>query len=458
MEGTGGPRVHAHRSRTEARLNPPKRIGIFGHVGNGNLGDEAIIAAVIQGVRDRVKDAEITGFTVRPDDTRRRHGIEAYPIRRGATSSPSGRPPSPLEGSAPSASSGGLRAAIRRVPGLHGFLSAGRDVARGFREGLAETGFWVTRYRRLRKIDLLIVAGSNQLSDYVGGPWGFPYTVFAWTAAARLAGARVAFLSVGAGPVRSRLGGAFIRWALGWAHFRSFRDVGSREAVQGLGYRGPSPLAPDLAHGLNLNPVSTRHEPGARTVVVNPLPYYDPRFWAENDPEIYAGYVALLAEFAASLQGRGYRVRFVATQLRADPPVIADIMRRLAPREGQAGAGDRTDPPVGSFEDLLAVLGEADVVVATRFHGVVLAQMLGKPTIGIAYRRSTSDLLEDVGQGAYAVDITRITLNGLLERFDALEGDEGARGRIHERLAQYRSALDAQYGEVLGVARGAAAT
>ena len=71
------------------------RVGILGHVGNENLGDEAIIAAVIQNIRRRWPDAEIRGFTLVPADTEERHGIPSFPIRRGAgtrhlTESPDG--------------------------------------------------------------------------------------------------------------------------------------------------------------------------------------------------------------------------------------------------------------------------------------------------------------------------------------------------------------------------------
>ena len=65
------------------------RVGILGHVGNENLGDEAIIAAVIQNIRRRVPDAEINGFTLNPADTLERHGIVSFPIRRGAGAKPS---------------------------------------------------------------------------------------------------------------------------------------------------------------------------------------------------------------------------------------------------------------------------------------------------------------------------------------------------------------------------------
>jgi polysaccharide pyruvyl transferase WcaK-like protein len=334
-------------------------------------------------------------------------------------------------------------------------VSGVRSAVGSLAGALGEVSFCSTRYRRMRRIDLLIVAGSNQLSDYVGGPWGFPYTIFAWAAAARLAGTRVVFLSVGAGPIRSSLSRYFIRAALGWAAYRSYRDVGSRDTIQALGVPGPHLLAPDLAHGLRLQaPEAARRDAaGARTVVVNPLPYFDPRFWAESDRAVYERYVDLLAAFAGRLLGRGYRVRLIPTQLRADPPVIADVVRALE-RLSSALPADRLDPAVSSFEELLARLAEADVVVATRFHGVVLAQMLGKPTIGIAYRRSTTDLLADVGQGAYSIDAGALTLEGLWERLESLESDSGAARRIAERLGAYREALAAQYDLVLGTATG----
>ena len=59
-----------------------KCVGVFGHVGNRNLGDEAIIAAVIENIKERLPNANIYGFTLKPIDTTERHGIKAFPIRR----------------------------------------------------------------------------------------------------------------------------------------------------------------------------------------------------------------------------------------------------------------------------------------------------------------------------------------------------------------------------------------
>jgi polysaccharide pyruvyl transferase WcaK-like protein len=353
----------------------------------------------------------------------------------------------PPPGSRPS---GGARAFVRGIPVLGGLLSRLSTLPRRFAETLEEAAFWTVRYRHARRLDLLIVAGSNQLSDYYGGAAGFPYTLWAWSVAARFAGARVAFLSVGAGPIRSRWSGALLKSALSLADVRSYRDAGSVAAVAAIGVPGPHTIAPDLAHGLRVRPAAAA--PPAGPVVINPLPYFDPRSWAERDAAVYRRYVDTIASFATALRSRGRQVRFVPTQLRADPPVVADILAAMGVSVQEAARADGLvfAAPVATFDDLVAQLSAARTIVAARFHGALLSQMLGKPTVGIVYRRSTQDLLEDVGQGAYAIDIREMTAERLLERLDALERDEGAEERIQRRLEEYREALAKQYARVWG--------
>ncbi|HET9251419.1 MAG TPA: polysaccharide pyruvyl transferase family protein [Candidatus Eisenbacteria bacterium] len=431
---------------------PPRRIGVLGHVGNGNLGDEALIASVLQGVRDRIPDAEILAFTIRPEDTRARHGIPAVPLVPGI-----GAPPEPAlraRVSAPVTADprpSPLRRVLGSVPGALPLVRGLRGAPGALRAAAREAAFWPERLRALRGLDLLVVAGSNQISDNYGGPWAFPYTLAAWTAAARLTGVPVAYLSVGAGPIRSPLSRRLLRAALGWAAYRSYRDVGSREWVAGIGLAGPHRIVPDLVHGLAFDVPAESHGAGdaGRTIVVNPFPYRDPRFTPGGDRDAYERYVEILAGLAAHVLARGDRVRFVPTQLRQDPLVIEDILEALARRGAPLPARDALAPSVTTFEDLVRALAAADLVIATRFHGVVLAQMLGKPVLGIAYRRSTTDLLQDVGQEDYAIEGASLTLEGLLERLGSLESDAGAADRIHRRVLELRRAVGLQYDEVL---------
>ena len=59
----------------------PKRVGIVGHYGVGNLGDDTVVAILIKKIRDRYPNAEYAGFCLIPPDTERRHGIKAFPSK-----------------------------------------------------------------------------------------------------------------------------------------------------------------------------------------------------------------------------------------------------------------------------------------------------------------------------------------------------------------------------------------
>jgi len=62
--------------------NDTVKIGISGSYGGMNLGDEAILQSIINGVRSNV-DAEITVFSRNPEDTLGRHKVErAVPVRK----------------------------------------------------------------------------------------------------------------------------------------------------------------------------------------------------------------------------------------------------------------------------------------------------------------------------------------------------------------------------------------
>ncbi|MDI3284518.1 polysaccharide pyruvyl transferase family protein [Polyangium sp. 15x6] len=63
------------------RTNHPYRIGISGSYGGMNLGDEAILDGIITQLRASVP-AEITVFSLNPQDTERRHDVDrAIPVR-----------------------------------------------------------------------------------------------------------------------------------------------------------------------------------------------------------------------------------------------------------------------------------------------------------------------------------------------------------------------------------------
>ena len=50
------------------------------------------------------------------------------------------------------------------------------------------------------------------------------------------------------------------------------------------------------------------------------------------------------------------------------------------------------DEPASSVDELLSQLSSVDIVVASRFHNVLLALMLGKPVVAISYHEKFQGL------------------------------------------------------------------
>src|SRR4051812_32236133 len=57
------------------------RIGISGSYGGLNLGDEAVLESIASHLREALA-AEIVVFSRDPEDTKRRHGVDAVPVRK----------------------------------------------------------------------------------------------------------------------------------------------------------------------------------------------------------------------------------------------------------------------------------------------------------------------------------------------------------------------------------------
>jgi polysaccharide pyruvyl transferase WcaK-like protein len=424
-------------------------IGVFGHYGHDNMGDEAIIEAVIQNLRMRQPALRITGFSMTPEDTSRRYGVPAHRIRRrdrvpqddGVAGKPA---PAETAAAAAEPSPDGMRERFKRVALLRLLVRAARFMLALPRVLWREAVFLRDSYRVVRDLDCLLVAGSNQFLDNFGGAWGFPYTLFKWTVLARLAGARVVYLSVGAGPIDSLWSRIMVRSALLLADYVSFRDAGSRRLIRWFGSGRRWRVYPDLAQSLPFE----RRPPGndARPVVgINPMPVYDSRSWCEPDDARYERYVGQLARFASRLVRAGYPVFFYGTQP-SDEPVIDDIMARLddgvpAPERKSAG---------NTVAGIMRVIGAADIVVPTRYHGTILGLHARRPVLGICYYRKTREALEAAGQGAYAVDLDGLDEADLWRRFEALVANRAGELRKIERADEEAGALLAeQYDAVL---------
>jgi polysaccharide pyruvyl transferase WcaK-like protein len=432
-----------------------RRIGLLAHCGNGNLGDEATLAIIIEGIRRRDPTARVCAFTGNPDDTASRHGIEAFPLHRALPrQGPDGAGQDVAGGGRTLATSARAAAVarLRAIPVIYPLLRGLRGILHSPVRLLGELAFLFRSARHLRGLSMLVVAGGGQLGDYFGGIWGYPYHIFQWAILARATGSRVAFLSVGAGPIVSPVSRLMFRSALSLGSYRSFRDHASRQVIEEIGAGGDNRVVPDVVLGVS---GVNGHAAGSMrsavlTIAINPIPYCDSRYWAKADADVYDHHVRTIAAFAAGLLEAGHRVVFFPTQLKADPPVIEDVRRIMAslPPDQNARVLDR---PVRDFESLLSVISSADIVVTGRYHGQILSLVSRKPVIGLAYDVKTRELFRDFGLEPYAVDIAAADLAALQARFDRVvhELDE-VEALIDRRLGEHQQALELQFDLLFG--------
>jgi polysaccharide pyruvyl transferase WcaK-like protein len=102
-------------------------------------------------------------------------------------------------------------------------------------------------------------------------------------------------------------------------------------------------------------------------------------------------------------------------------------------------------------EQLWQQLAETDVVVATRFHNVLLALMLGKPVLALAYHEKVTSLMASVGLARHCHPVSPLDPETLLGRFEAVEAEAPAIERsLVAKAAQNRMSLEEQYGRIFG--------
>jgi len=433
-----------------------RRIAVLGNYGNLNLGDEATLQSVRQFIGQRCPDAVVYALSEHPDETRHRHGIEAVASVAGAGEGPAPADPVPPR-RAPQDGEGGLRgwvkAGLKRAPVLFAMLRALISAPHLLRDLWGQLRFSALCFAFLRRVDLLVVAGGGQLSDHFEGVWGFPLQLFSWCLLARCAGAQVAVLNVGAGPIRGTGSRVLFRWTLRLARYRSYRDERSRRLIETIGLPEAGPVGPDLVFGWEPATEGSPEAPAdaGRAVGLNVFPYKDWRYWPMYDPAAYAAYIEKVSEVALWLLGQGYRVRLFPTQLRADVRVIADVLDTLKPRLA-AGVEDRLEVvPIGGVDDLAREIRRMDVVVATRFHAIVLAMLMGKPVLGLCNESKMSDLMTDMGQGAYALLLGELDAPRAIACFVDLEANrQRVVTELAARVGRARQTLEGQLETVFG--------
>jgi polysaccharide pyruvyl transferase WcaK-like protein len=386
------------------------RVGLFGLLGTGNLGNDGSLAAVLAHLRTKHPQARVEVFCSGPDDVMARHGVPAVRMNwyrdEYATAS--------------------------RVGGI-------------VRKGLGKVVDFFRTANWVRRQNVVIVPGMGVLETTLPlRPWGWPYSLWLLSFTGKLVGTKVVLLAVGAGTVADRANRALLVGAARLAHYRSYRDEISRDAMCAMGVdTSRDPVHTDLAFALpNPRPLVDHGVVG-----VGVMDYHGSNTDRANAERIHRDYVHRMTEFVRWLAGDGRVVRlFVGDQV--DETVAEKIIAAV-------GSPAVSVVHTSSLDGLLREMARVDTVVASRYHNVLAAVKLGKPTVAVGYAAKSDALMAEMGLGEYCQSIRDLDVDRLVKQFRLVEerGTE-LRAVLVRRNEEMTRRVRLQLGELSAILRG----
>ena len=386
------------------------RVGLFGLLGSGNIGNDASMESMLTYLRTEHSDAILDAMCMGPEQVRDQFGIEAIPHLW-------------------------YQKYDQRVSGVSAIalkvLGKAVDVYR--------TASWVRRH------DVVIVPGMGVLEASLPlRAWGVPYAMFLICASGRIFGTKVALVSVGASIINQRATRWLFNSAARLAFYRSYRDTLSRDAMRQRGLDTTRDhVYPDLAFALPTPP----YEPGdAQTVGVGVMGYYGGNDDRRHADQIYASYIEKMKFFVCWLVDGGYKVRLFGGDDNWDFRVAQEILAQTRASRPDLQPGQVVAEPVSSFAELMRAVAPVGTMVATRFHNVVCALMLCKPTISLGYSGKFASLMADMGLSEFCQSTKSLDIDLLIKQFTELENrSTQLRQAIRERTAVNARLLKDQF-------------
>lgn len=346
------------------------KIGIVGNYGNNNNGDEAILAGIIEQVKQHyhITAGDIVVFSNNPPQTSNRFGVVAAPLyykRSSATMT--------------------FIQTIKKNSSL------------------------------IRELDLLIIGGGGILMDFynreaqlfgsygIMAKWGkVPYIVY----------------GCGAGPITSTIGKLFIRNLVSNSLSASVRDPQSMQLLKKIGIRKEIEVIGDPSFALS-SAKKGKSLDRIRKIGVTVVPYYNLAYWPEADDIKYENYVQGMADnLDEILRAKDIHLTLFSTKFPHDVDVTVDVYNRMQEKARVTVNENHLSP-----NDLIEISAEQDMIIGTRLHSIYLAVNAETPIMAISYHHKVADFMEMVGKSDRAVRIDDLihqkhTLLDIVEKMD----------------------------------------
>jgi polysaccharide pyruvyl transferase WcaK-like protein len=379
------------------------RVGLFGWLAAGNSGNEASMETILAYLRRDHPEAVIDAMSAGFRRLRSNYRIGSVPL-------------SWYEGQNQ-----------HRNPAVRTLLKAIGKLMDPFR-----TVLWVRRH------DVVIVPGAGVLEATLPmRAYTFPLSMCLVCVSGKLFGVKVALVSVGASKIKKNLTRWLSNASARSACYRSYRDVHSIDAIRQRGINTSSDrVFPDLVFGV---PVPPQEAGKAGLVGVGVMDYYGGNDDRARADAIHAAYVEKMTRFVHWLLDNGYSVLMFGGDGMVDYAVAEQIKADAYSRYPDLTPDRVVVEAFSTYSELLGKMNHAETVVATRYHNVMGALKLCKPTIALGYSDKFVSLMESMGVAEFCQPADSFSLDQLIRQFNDLQG---RRAELSQTMRKHNAAND----------------
>jgi polysaccharide pyruvyl transferase CsaB len=334
------------------------KIAILGYYGIPNIGDEAILAGMLQKLRSNLTEASIKVSARDEAYVRRMHDVGTFPL----------------------------------------------DQMRSFLAVASES-------------DVILVGGGGLLFDT---PFQVLPFWLGRIVAARSVGTPSVLYSVGVGPIEKRRSRRYLKLGLKYADEITVRDKFSAELLRKCGVKREVSILPDPALFLSPAPESRAKEilreegvpeDGRQKIGISL------RYWQAFDEAQQKRFANSVRKAMETVAGKS-DVSFVMVPFQL-PPALGDVglMEEIA---AGSACENRTHVIRGSYSpaEIKAVLGQMDLMLGMRLHSLIFSMTMGVPSIALSYTHKVMSVMETFGLADLCLPVEAVSgekLAGLIE-------------------------------------------
>lgn len=286
-------------------------------------------------------------------------------------------------------------------------------------------------FRALHQCDLLISGGGSLLQDTTS-PRSLLYylgVVFL----AKLLRKKVIYYAQGVGPINRFLGQKIVPFISNMVDIISVRDQDSKDLLQQLGVRKP-PIYIKADPVLGLYRKEIERKSGQDLLARNGIDLADKRpmiGMAVREWQGLTGYLKVLARLADELISQGYDILLLPMHFPGDVSASRELIRLM----------DKEPILIKeqcSVIEMLGVIGELDLMIGMRLHSLIMAAVMGVPSVGISYDPKVDSFLKLTEQ-AIAGRVETLDYDVIAKDvFQTLNKLEEVQESLEERVSELR--------------------